>query len=86
MLLPLGAGTHTNAKLLDTKNVLVNLGSDVIAQKTVEEAIAILEERRKRLEATRDQLQEALIQVSTKLQQLDTNVKSILAKRGIEQP
>ena len=82
ILLPLGAGTHVNGKITDTQNILINIGSGVIAQKPLAEAVVILEERLSRLESNRDKLQEALLELSKRLEQLDIEAKQILAKRG----
>lgn len=82
VLLPIGSGTHLKAKLTDTQSVLLNIGSDIIAEKPVDEAIQILEERVKRLEATRDKLQEGLLELSKRIEQLDSDAKQILGKKG----
>jgi len=82
ILLPLGAGTHVSGKITDTQNILINIGSGVIAQKPLAEAVVILEERLSRLESNRDKLQEALLELSKRLEQLDSEAKQILAKRG----
>jgi prefoldin alpha subunit len=85
VLLPIGAGAHARAKLTDTENVLINIGSEVIAEKPLPEAIVILEERLKRLEDTRDKLQQAVLEISKRLEQLDTEAKQILEKKGAKQ-
>ncbi len=85
VLLPLGAGAHVSARLADTQNVLLNIGSDVIAQKPLAEAITILEERMKRLESMRDKLQEGILEVSKRLDQLDTEANQLLEKKGGKQ-
>lgn len=85
VLLPVGAGAHVKANLTETGVVMLNIGADVIAEKPLEEAVAILEERLKRLEDTRDKLQDALMQVSKKLESLDTEAKQLMSKRGNRQ-
>jgi prefoldin alpha subunit len=82
VLLPIGAGAHVSAKLLNAQAVLINIGSDVIAEKPVEEAVSILEERVKRLEETRDKLQQAISEVSRRLEKLDGDAKVLLSKKG----
>jgi len=85
VLLPVGAGAHVSARLTDTQNIMINIGSDVIAQKPLAETVEILEERLKRLESTRDRLQEAVLEISKKLEELDSEAKQILAKKGVKQ-
>ncbi|MFH1447554.1 MAG: prefoldin subunit alpha [Candidatus Micrarchaeota archaeon] len=85
VLVPLGAGAHMQAKIVNPDKILINIGADVIAEKPIKEAIEILGERRKRLELTHDKLQESISEISNKLQQLDANAKKILAKKGMRQ-
>ncbi len=85
VLLPLGGGAHVSARITDVQNVLVNIGADVIAEKPLQEAISILEERLKRLEATRDRIQEAVLEISKKLDQLDNEAQQLLDKKGGKQ-
>ncbi len=78
VLLPLGAGTHIQAKITDSEKVLIDIGSDVIAEKPISEAAQILEDRRARLEQTRDKFQNNIIEISKKIQQLDAEAKKLI--------
>ncbi|MFH1471012.1 MAG: prefoldin subunit alpha [Candidatus Micrarchaeota archaeon] len=85
VLLPLGAGAYANGKLTDTSNVLINIGSDVMTEKPVIEVTEILEERMKRLEGMRDKLQSAYLEVTKRLEQLDSEATTLMEKRGGKQ-
>jgi prefoldin alpha subunit len=50
-LLPLGGGTMVRVKVSDPEKVLVNIGSDVVVQRTNGEAITFLQEKITEMEA-----------------------------------
>ena len=65
VLLPLGGGTMVRAKVSDPEKILVNIGSDVVIQRTNGEAVTFLQEKitemeamEKKVAATIDQLEE----------------------------
>jgi prefoldin alpha subunit len=51
VLLPIGGGTMVRAKVSDPEKVLVNIGSDVVIQRTNGEAITFLQEKITEMEA-----------------------------------
>ena len=51
VLLPIGGGTMVRAKVSDPEKVLVNIGSDVVIQRTNGEAITFLQEKTAEMEA-----------------------------------
>jgi prefoldin alpha subunit len=51
VLLPIGGGTMVRAKVSDPEKVLVNIGSDVVIQRTNGEAITFLQEKIAEMEA-----------------------------------
>ncbi len=53
MLLPFGTGVLVKGKILDDKKVLVNIGSNVIVEKTIDEAKEIIDAQIKELEAVK---------------------------------
>ncbi len=79
-LLPIGSGILLNANVEKTEKVLVEVGSGIVVEKPIPEAIQLLESRNKKIEETRDKLQDALGQVSEKLRKIDSEAKVIMAK------
>jgi len=45
ILIPLGGGANTYGKLIDNKNILINIGSNIAVKKDVEGAIKLIEKR-----------------------------------------
>lgn len=80
VLLPIGSGVLVNAGIESAEKVLLDIGAGVIAEKPVPEAVQFLEFRQKKIEETRDRLQEGLIQVSERLRVLDKEAKVIISK------
>ncbi len=47
MLAPLANGIFVKAKLLETENVLINVGADIVVEKAIPQAIEMLEAQQK---------------------------------------
>ncbi len=67
---PLGGGVFFKAKILDSKKVLVDVGGRVIVEKTVPDAKAVLEQRRKTTLDTVARLEKNFEEVARKIQSL----------------
>jgi prefoldin alpha subunit len=75
VLVPLGGGTTVRARVEDPRNVLVNIGADVILQRTHEEAVTFLQDRitemeamEKKVAATIDQLRGQINEIARQLE------------------
>jgi len=80
VLLPVGAGSFVKASILDTKNVILDLGANVAAKKGLDEAKEELDERRKRLERAKEGNLSELQGVLGKLEELTPKVEGIVSK------
>ncbi|MEM3030949.1 MAG: prefoldin subunit alpha [Candidatus Micrarchaeia archaeon] len=80
VLLPIGAGVFVNAKIAGGDRALVEIGGNIITEKSAAEATEILEKRLKVVEETRERLQSALAELDQRLRELDAEAKRILAK------
>jgi prefoldin alpha subunit len=60
VLLQIGGGASLRAKVLEPEKVLVNIGSDVIVEKTNKDAIGYLRDRIMEMEASQKKVAEAL--------------------------
>ena len=74
-LLPLGGGTMVRVKVGDPEKVLVNIGSDVVVQRTNGEAIAFLQEKitemeamEKKVAATIEQLRGQMAEIAQRIE------------------
>jgi prefoldin alpha subunit len=75
VLLPIGGGTMVRAKVSDPERVLVNIGSDVIIQRTNGEAITFLQEKiaemeamEKKVAATIEQLRNQMAEIAQRIE------------------
>lgn len=60
ILVPIGAGILINGKIIDEKNLLVNIGANIIVKKTADEAKQLVEEQIKELTKLQDSLRKEL--------------------------
>jgi prefoldin alpha subunit len=75
VLLPIGGGTMVRAKVSDPEKVLVNIGSDVVIQRTNGEAITFLQEKiaemeamEKKVAATIEQLRMQMAEIAQQIE------------------
>ncbi|HUK93226.1 MAG TPA: prefoldin subunit alpha [Methanomicrobiales archaeon] len=75
VLLPIGGGTMVRAKVSDPEKILVNIGSDVVVQRTNGEAITFLQEKITEMEAmekkvagTIDQLRGQMAEIAQRIE------------------
>ena len=75
VLLPIGGGTMVRAKVSDPEKVLVNIGSDVVIQRTNGEAITFLQEKiaemeamEKKVAATNEQLRMQMAEIAQRIE------------------
>lgn len=70
-LMGLGSGTFASVSLRDSRKVLVEVGSGVFVEKTVEEAVQTMEERRKRLEDAMQKIGASMQAISQRMADLE---------------
>lgn len=80
VMVPLGAGAMMKAKLVNEGKVLIDVGSGFIAEKTIAEGVAILEDRLKRTEEAGERTQKAVSQIAEHLSEIDSRAKVIIDK------
>ena len=80
VLLPLGSGVFINARVAGKGKVLVEIGGNIIAEKSFPETNELLEKRVKSVEEVRDKLQAVLDSLTTRLRELDRQAKSIISE------
>ncbi|MFH1107197.1 MAG: prefoldin subunit alpha [Candidatus Micrarchaeota archaeon] len=70
-LMGVGSGTFVPVSVANAERVLVEVGGRVFAEKTVPDAIQLLESRRKNLDAALGKVAESMDAVSARLQALE---------------
>lgn len=70
ILIPVGSGIYTFGKSSAPENVLIDLGAGVVAKKTMEEAAAHIDKKRKEIEDAAQMLQGEANAITAKLQEI----------------
>ena len=60
ILVPVGAGILMLGKVVDDKNLLINIGANIIVQKTMEESNQLVDEQIRELDKLQDSLRKEL--------------------------
>jgi len=82
VLFPLGSETYTFGKVIDKKRMIVEIGSGIVLEKTVEEAKEIMKKRRTELENILNNVQNEVMQVSSSLDVLGPEIRELSEKEG----
>ncbi|MBU1198168.1 prefoldin subunit alpha [Candidatus Micrarchaeota archaeon] len=78
-LLPLGSGVHARIKVEDGERVLMNVGAGVIVEKTREEALPLLAERKNKLDEASQRIQNDMQGVIATLSELEMRGRALAA-------
>lgn len=84
ILVPIGAGSFVNARIIDTDKVIIGLGADVAVKKKIQDAKADIEGRMKKLEEVQNQNIEKLQLITQKIQELAPQVERIISSKKEE--
>ncbi|MDH7593242.1 MAG: prefoldin subunit alpha [Methanomicrobiales archaeon] len=76
VLFPLGGGTTVRAHILDPERVLVNIGADVIVQRTNGQATEYLEDRIRELEALEKKVGESLQNIRAQVNEIARRIET----------
>lgn len=75
VLFPIGAEAYTFGKVVDKKRVMVDIGANVILEKTVEEGKQILEKRKAEIENGLNEMQREIAEMSAAMEQLGLEIQ-----------
>jgi prefoldin alpha subunit len=70
VLLQIGGGASLKAKILEPEKVLLNIGSDVIVEKTNADAVGYLKDRITEMEASQKKVAEALEKLRAQMNEI----------------
>ena len=82
VLFPLGSEAYTFGKVIDKKKMIVEIGSGIVLEKTVEEAKETMKKRRSELENILNNVQNEVMQVSSSLDVLGPEIRELSEKEG----
>ena len=75
ILFPIGAEAYAFGKVVDKKRVMVDIGANVILEKTVEEGKQILEKRKAEVENGLNEMQREIAEMSAALEHLGLEIQ-----------
>ena len=75
LLLELGGGASLRVNLVDPDKVLVNIGSDVIVERTNEDSIQFLKDRAKELEALEKKVADTITQLQNQANEVARRIE-----------
>jgi prefoldin alpha subunit len=85
ILVPMGSDSFITAKLGATEKVITGLGADVAAERSTQDALKVLRDRRAELEQALNQAREELGKLGERIEALRPEAERILEKARIEQ-
>lgn len=87
-LLPLGNFAFIKAKIMDTSNVIVNIGASIALEKTIAKAKEDFDQRLEEFNKAQMQLRQMMQQVMQQIQNIRNEIESIAARyqEGASQP
>lgn len=77
VIFPIGAEAYVFGKVADKKKLMVDIGADIILEKTVEEAKEILNKRKNDIENALNSMQKDIGEMSAALDQLGPELQSM---------
>lgn len=80
-LFSLGSGVFAKGELKDVNRLLVNVGANVLVEKSVDEAIVFLDERKKELEDIRGSLMKEMQLISARLREIDVAARGYVSEK-----
>lgn len=76
VLLPIGGGAVVRAKVLNPEHVLVNIGADVVVERTTSDAVEYLQDRATELEALGKKVADSIEQLRGQINQISHRLEA----------
>lgn len=88
ILLPLGNIAFIKAKIIDTSNVLINVGASIHIEKSIQAAKEVLDKRLEELSKSQMQLRQGLQQLMQQMEAIRQEIEKLAAQmqQGQQQP
>lgn len=85
VLMPIGGGLNVRARIYQPDEVFVNIGSEIILQKTNEGAISYLQDRIKEMEASAKNFTEVLQKIDAQVKDIQKRLELLYRQAQMEQ-
>ena len=80
VLVPLSSGMFMKAKLLDTKELMLNVGGNVVVKKTITESVKLIDKQVDEINKYRDEMLETFQKIMIKSKVIETQLEDELKK------
>jgi prefoldin alpha subunit len=77
VLFSIGSEAYTLGKIIDKKNLIVEVGANVALEKTIEEGKETLNKRRSELESGLNSVQKEMIEISVAMEKLGPEIQKL---------
>ena len=84
ILVPIGAGSFLKGKIMDKRSAIVSIGAGYAMEKSIDDAIAYLNERIKEYEDAIRKTQESLQKIEHKLQDLAVQAQKLQREQAMQ--
>ncbi|MCD6560037.1 MAG: prefoldin subunit alpha [Palaeococcus sp.] len=84
ILVPIGAGSFLKGKIMDKRSAIVSIGAGYAMEKSIDDAIAYLNERIKEYEDAIRKTQESLQKIERKLQDLAVQAQKLQREQAMQ--
>jgi len=85
VMMPIGGGLNVRAKIIQSDEVFVSIGSDIILQKTNDGAVSYLKDRIKEMEATVKNLNDVIVKIDAQIKDLQKRLEQLYRQAQQEQ-
>ncbi|MFW6048411.1 MAG: prefoldin subunit alpha [Candidatus Natronoplasma sp.] len=75
LLVPIGASSYLYSRVGSKDKVLIGLGADISAEKNVDEAVDVIDKRKKEVEDNKEEIQKRLKELEVDAQKLEREVQ-----------
>jgi len=85
ILVPIGSGTLIKGKIASSDKVLVEIGADVVVERTPAEAVETIETRIKEIDDTIKRIQEDIVKLEEKIESIRPEAEKLMKQIESEQ-
>ncbi|KHO45404.1 MAG: prefoldin alpha subunit [archaeon GW2011_AR3] len=79
VLMPVTPGMFVKGTITDSKKILVNVGSNVVVDKTIKETLGLLDKQSREVESIRQQFIGEMQKVTDRMQALEMELQSLVS-------
>jgi prefoldin alpha subunit len=81
ILFPIGGGALLEATVNDTKNVLYNIGADIVIQKDVDNAVGKIQEKIESLQKSQEKINDTIQKIQLEATQISEKAQKLMSEQ-----